>query len=176
MLKQFLKALVVLSLFVIPPTLASAKTVNVRVNPLGLLFGVTNAGIDVALTNHFTLGVEGQFFEIKSGSTEAQSSSYGARAQYFFTEALADSWYLAGFYNIVSAEAENTLTNESASVDGSVVGGVFGYMWMWSNFNIQLGFGYQSITIEESTTASSIDFDALNTSLPVIEFNLGWAF
>ncbi|MCB0379423.1 MAG: DUF3575 domain-containing protein [Bdellovibrionales bacterium] len=158
------------------PASANDKFVNIRVNPIGVLAGVANLGADFALTDNFTLGVQGSYIKLSVTDTEATANSYGVAAQYFFTEAFADSWYLGASYEFLSSDAKNKTTNEQASLDGSIVGGVIGYMWMWTNFNIQLGLGFQALKIESPPAGSTINIDDLNLTLPRIDFSLGWAF
>lgn len=176
MFSSLMKLVIPLMLLFSTQAMAAGKSVNIRVNPLGLLAGVANVGVDFALTNHFTLGAQASYLKLSTGNTEATANSFGVRGQLFINDAFTDSWYFALSGDMLNADAENDVTNETASVTGTSYGVLAGYMWMWTNFNIMLGFGIQSINIEEDTSAPTVDISGLNTTYPALEFNLGWAF
>ncbi len=148
---------------------------NIRLNPVGLLFGVANLGADFAVNENFTLGGNVSYWNLDVGSSEADVFGYGVRGQLFFDEVFTDSWYAAASVSLSQARARNTNSGNEASVDGFTISGIIGYMWIWDNFNMQLGGGVQIINLDE-TANSDIDFAGLGGTLPTIEYSLGWAF
>lgn len=151
------------------------KKININLSPLGLVLGVTNIGFDYAVARKFTLGGSFTYISLDSGAIEASATGLEIKGQYFFTEAFTNSWYLLGMYAYTSGEATNNLTLDEANLDVTSLGALGGYMWMWTNFNIQLGLGVQSLSVEQ-TTSSNVDTSDFDGSFAYLDFRLGWAF
>lgn len=153
----------------------SDKTLNIRLNPVGLLYGVSSLGVDFTLSERFTLGPQVAFYELEDGNNDADVLSYGARGQFFFDQVYTDSWYLAGTLDFVNAETENSTTFEEDDVTGFSTSLLLGYMWMWDTVNMQLGAGLQNTELDDAT-AATIDTASISGLEPVAEFNFGLAF
>lgn len=173
-MKSMIKLAFVVAL--LTPSLAWAEGShmgNIRVNPLGLLFGSFNVGADFAVSDQFTLGGGGSYSSLSSGSTKASAFGIEARAQYFFDKVFTDDWYLAPFFAYSSGTGEDGI-NSDIDVTVTSFGAAIGYMWIWDNFNIQFGGGLQSLSIDADSNATN--FTSLDGVLPYLEFTLGYAF
>ena len=166
-------ALVCAILLQIPATSFANHTMNVRVDPLSLLFGAANVGADFAVSDQWTLGGGVSYSSYKSGDTKASAFGVEGRAQFFFNQVFSDSWYLAPYFTYAQGTGESTTVSD-VTVSVTQIGAIIGYMWIWENFNIQLGGGFRHISIDADSNAST--FDDLSGVIPALEFNLGYAF
>lgn len=174
---------------------ATAKSMNVRVNPLAMLIGVVNADIDFGITDGITLGPSLSMLSAKSGvsgtgitTSETKISAYsiGARANFYFSGvSFTDGWYFgpsASYLPVSVTETEGT-DSYSASMGAFSVSALLGYQWMWETFNINLGLGagYYSTSSSVTATTSSgksttVAVPSFSGVAPSLEFSLGYAF
>lgn len=154
------------------------KDLNIRVNPLGFIFGAANVQFDIGISDSFTLGPSLSYASVKATSTttvngtttsssSVSSSAFGvgARANLFLGHSrFTDGWYLGPEVGFASAKAGST------SASGLSVGAVVGYGWFWEKgFNIMFGLGVQYISVDTAVFS-------VGGVLPAGEFTLGYAF
>ncbi len=151
------------------------KKFNISVNPLGLAIGIGNIGLDYAITDQVTLGGNLSYANLDTGDIEASANGFGLKAQVFANGAFTNSWYASVFYSAASGDAEDTFDGDTASIDISSMGLTGGYMWIWENFNIQFGGGFQSISVDASSN-TGVDIDDIEGTGLALDFTLGWAF
>lgn len=152
----------------------SDKFMNIRVNPLGLVFGLINADIDFKVADAITVGPSLMFWSL-AGIT---AFGGGARGNYYFNgQAFTDSFYLGAHAEYALVTYKTSLGNSSAGVFGA--GALAGYHWVWDGgFNIMLGggIGYYAGSSTVTINGQTASVTGLNGVSPALEFTLGWAF
>jgi hypothetical protein len=162
----------------------SKKRFNVHTNPLTWIVGLYSIGADVAITDNVTLGGSYNIFDFSGDEFEenidASANGLGFRAQYFFNQAFTDSWYLTGFFDSTKGEVDDTSTNQFADFRVNSTGVTAGYFWIWNNFNIQLGLGFQqnNVKVTDSTLSAQdrADLEDLDGASITGDFRIGLAF
>jgi hypothetical protein len=162
---------------------------NFRLNPVGLISGGIDANLDFKITQNWTVGPQGIYLHAKLSPSGIFNSDYdvtaygfGARANWFFTGAMKDGYYLGPSleYLRVNIKTGDSLGPASGTASGLMASCLIGYGWFWDNVNIMLGGGYgavlgtSSITIKD--TAGNQEIITANLSGIALEFSLGWAF
>lgn len=162
----------------------SMKRFNIHTNPLTWIVGLYSIGADVAITERITIGGSYNIFDFSGDefedNIEASANGLGFRAQYFFNKAFADSWYLTGFYDSTKGEVDDTSTNDFADFKINALGVTAGYFWIWDNFNIQLGLGFQrnNVRVTNSTLSpqDEADLEDLDGTRITGDLRIGFAF
>jgi hypothetical protein len=144
------------------------KSSNIRVNPLGLMFGVANATWDIGAAERFTIGPSAAFTTRTSNGVTATGYGFGVDTNFFLGhDRFTDSWIFSPFIGYAHASSSN------GSASGSSLGANIQYGWFYdSGFNIGLGGGIQYISIDYS----SLGLGTASGLLPSITFTLGYAF
>jgi len=169
--------IVFLSLFISAQAIAVDYRLNLSLNPVGLIFGVANLGLDWAPSDNFTVGASYATASLSDDDIEIESNGFGLKLQYFFYEAFNDSWYMATSYNSSHGEALNVRSLREEKIDLYSFTASLGYMWISGPVNFQLGIGVQQIFLDEQTPGqNSFDFSSFEGVLPYADFNLGFAF
>ena len=162
----------------------SKKRFNIHTNPLTWVVGLYSIGADVAVADKLTLGGSYNVFNFSGDEFEdnidASANGFGLRAQYFFNQAFADSWYLSGFYDSTKGEVDDTDTNQFADFKVNSTGVTAGYFWIWGNFNLQLGLGFQRNNVEVTDSTLSpedqADIEDLDGTSVTGDLRIGFAF
>lgn len=157
-----------LFLFTFVSGFAFAQSTNITVNPLGLLLGTANLGVEFKVSDNLTVGPSASFSHIKSGSESATGFGLGAKLDvYLSSDAFTDSWVLTPFFGW------GRYSNNDDSINAFAGGVVFGYYWIWpSGFNMNFGLGIQYI----SADFDEIGLGDVSAVLPAGNFSLGYAF
>lgn len=126
------------------PIFASAD-VNLRIAPLGVLFGVANVELDVPLNNQFAAGPQLGYSRQTIDRTRVQVWAFGLRGIWYFSgKVFTDSWYLSPSlaYSSINVHRDDPnysgLEGNAGAVSASLI---FGYQWNWSVINLSLGAG-----------------------------------
>lgn len=157
----------------------SDKSVNVRINPLGLLLGVLSGDVDFSISRKFTVGPSLSYYSASLLGTKLTGFGIGARGNYYLSgDAMTDSFILGpnvgmSLFSISSGTA-------SASTVGFYMGGIAGYQWVWqSGFNINLGLGanyYIQSASAKASDGTSLSVPGFHGIGPTGELTIGWAF
>jgi hypothetical protein len=180
-MKTLLSALLISSLTFISTAKAD---VNVRVDALGALAGIANLHVDFGLGNAWSLGPSVQYINQSVDDFEANATSVGVRANYFFNgKIFTQGWYLGPSINWMSVKVEDndpSLGKLEGSANGMAFTVLGGYQWMWESFNINLGIGPVYYTLgsikAKSDRGFSEEFSGYDGMGISSEFTLGWKF
>lgn len=156
-----------------------SRSVNVRVNPLGLLIGAISADVDIKAGQKLTIGPTLSYMSASFLTTKLSGFGVGVRANYYLSgDAMSDSWIIgpsAGLA-IFSVNAGG----ESASSTGIYVGAIVGRQWVFSNgLNINVGLGMNWYSQGASVkTAGGFEMEVpfFHGIAPAGEITLGYAF
>ena len=139
--RNTMKRLFVLLLFVLAANAASAQYTAVRVNALGLATGTVNAGVDVAVSEKWSVEASAYWNPISPESlrTKVLGAVVGVRRWRFEP-------HVGFFWGVHSALAQYRVGNRNKRYNGWAVGvgASAGYSWMlhrrW-NFSLEGGIG-----------------------------------
>lgn len=124
----------------------------VVVNPVGLLFGVFNAGYIMKLNDKTSLEIFGEYWTWKSGDFKASALGIGGAYLFHFKPTALRGWYAGPTASILFWKAENTyfdyssykVKTEEATSTWFSIGGIIGYRWVFnSGLLIDLNTGIQ---------------------------------
>ena len=161
---------------------------NFRFSPLGLVFGLASASLDIAVNQDWTVGPELSYAKFKVNASGTNQTSFdvnlasaGVRANWFKNGVYTDGLYVGPFVRYaktsIDASGSTTITGEAAGV---AVGSLVGYGWFWNSFNMMLGGG--AAVASGSSNMVVIDSNGNRTEIPnrgvglAGEFSLGWTF
>lgn len=156
------------------------KTMNIRVNPLAIVFGVINADADFRVGEKMTIGPSLSFATSSAGTIKATGFGASARMNYYLTgDAISDSWYVSPDVGLLFLSVSDGGAN-SGSATAFVGGATAGYHWVWgSGFNLMLGFGAGFYTAPKTVVASSgtsLATPSFTGVLPRLDLGIGYAF
>lgn len=166
-MKSKLKKIITIGAFVFVQQIWATNT-NITVNPLGLLLGAANVGVEFKLTDSVALGPQLAFAKVSSGINDATGLGAGVKADFYLSSStFSDSWVLSPSVNYFR------FTNNSQTASGLSLAAIIGYSWFWpSGFNMNLGFGIQYLTLD----FTDLGLASVSGTLPAGNFSLGWAF
>lgn len=161
---------------------------NFRFSPLGLVLGIGNASLDVAINSDWTVGPELSYAKFKLDASGGGGTTYdvnlasaGVRANWFKNGVYTDGLYVGPFLRYAKTSVGSTgatvVTGETAGV---AVGSLVGYGWFWNSFNMMLGGG-AALAMGESNMVIT-EANGKRTEIPnrgagfAGEFSLGWTF
>ena len=178
-----MKKLVFIVLCMMNSSVVLASDWNVKTNPISLLIGATNAEVNYAVHDHFTIGLGGLVWSTEILDIEFTASEYHARFDYWFHESFKQGWYIGAQVSKITMDLSTKVSGVKFSGDISSTGylGQFGYHWQWDHFNIDFGTyaGYYSFdpNIELTDSAGNIEKETVPAFGAVgAEFFIGWAF
>ncbi len=153
MKNYYLLAIALLSL-----TFSNAQEQAVKANPIGLAFGVANAGYEFATNETQTLTISGLYYNI----SDASGFGVGAEYRFYFSsdEALR-GWHAGPSVGYVSLEDD---FNNSASF--FALGGEVGHQWIFGEhflLDVFAGLGY----VAGDSDDLAVTVDAVAVSLGV---------
>lgn len=158
---------------------AETSRFNINMSPVGFILGAYNLGVDIALTKNISVGATGLLAKYESDEAEVDGVGLGLRSTYFFNHVFQDSWYASFDIGTLDVDGEDKDTADTASLDALTTSLKLGYMWRWTNFNIQLGLGVTNIKMDISASTSpdlKADLEDLEGVTPAIDFLIGYAF
>jgi hypothetical protein len=169
---------------------AQGDTFNFRFSPLSVLLNGAALGLDIAITDQWTIGPALEWANFDFGQTgiltediEIKVFGIAARANWFANGTYTDGFYIGPYLQYVKAEAESSdgISSVEGKVNAIYAGSLFGYGWFWDNFNIMLGAGFGlgvGDTKIEVKDSSGNEVTKVNSSGGVFagEFTLGWTF
>ncbi|WP_299173121.1 DUF3575 domain-containing protein [uncultured Allomuricauda sp.] len=151
----YLLAIALLSL-----TFSNAQEQAVKANPIGLAFGVANAGYEFATNETQTLTISGLYYNI----SDASGFGVGAEYRFYFSsdEALR-GWHAGPSVGYVSLEDD---FNNSAGF--FAIGGEVGHQWIFGEhflLDVFAGVGY--VAGDSDDLAVSIDATAVSLGVAI---------
>lgn len=151
--------------------MATAQTQTVKLNPLGVVFGLYNASYESALSDKGSYQVGANFYSYKL--FEQKTTGFGVEGGYrhYFREVLKGPYV---FPRVGFAQNSTKVNGESASFSQANIGATIGWQWLFGSgfvFDLGVGYGYNFVIVK----ADSITND-YNRGLPRFGFSLGYAF
>jgi hypothetical protein len=154
---------------------------NVSVSPLHLLLPLVELQAEVYATPVVSLaaiGGAGQATVERSGEPDQTYDVWEAGGQaraYFFGSTQEGAFAGAEvLYAHVSGRTEG-VTGLGA---GTEIGGIVGYKWVWDGgflLDLNGGVGYLAVSAEAHDSTDE-DSQSDSQTIPILNFNLGWAF
>ena len=74
---------------------ANDYSYNLKTAPVSDLIGIVNVELDIAVSEHFTLGPSYLGFNYEHSEVDYDSDAFGIRANYYFNKALSGGWLLS---------------------------------------------------------------------------------
>lgn len=163
---------------------AFAKDMNFRFGPIGLLAGFINGELDFAVGSNWSVGPIVGFISRSSDNVDIDAGQIGLRADYYFNGTFTDGWYITPQVSIAGFDVteNDTLYGKlEDKVGGVIVSGMVGYNWFWDTFNMGVGGGLSTYTVDnlelkDSTGTVRDKYDRFSNLQLALEFNLGWTF
>lgn len=157
---------------------------NVKTAPVSALIGITNVELDIAMSEHFTLGPMYAGFNFDHSDVNYDANALGVRVNYYFDKALAGGWLfsLSAFYGDFEISQEDQGINYSTTTATRAYTALFSYQAMWKHFNLTFGLGASYFSLPSTVTAVegvdvlTIDTSFLSGATPNAEFTVGWRF
>jgi hypothetical protein len=157
-----MKKILVLGMLFFAFNIANAQTNVIKANPLGLIFGIANAGYEFATTDSQTATISGIYFNV----SDVTGVGAGAEYRFYFAGEAIRGWHAGPSLGYLSLEDD---FNNSASA--FTIGGEIGHQWILrENFAIDVFAGVGAITGADSLSG----FDA--TTAISLGFSFGYAW
>ncbi len=172
-----------LSILVLALSLNAAAEVNLRASPIAPLVGTVMLEADFKISDKWSLGPTVLYTSADRNGFDTEAYVIGARGNYYFAGTFVQGWYLSPGLKYVNINLKDDTS--SGEIEGEASGIVLnlygGYLWMWENFNIQLGAGpvintLGKITVENKSRNYQEDFDGYEGIDLGVEFTIGWKF
>ncbi len=165
---------------------APLRSVNFRVNPVGLLFGVWGGDVEFGLLKRLTLGPSAAVLKGLTGATDSTYYQFGAIATvYLASERFTDSVLvrMSGYYIPISIARQSAGTVFTGVLPTASFGVSGGYEWMFSNginINLAAGVAYYLTSPRLETRAADGAAQTFTTGevqgfQPTLEISVGWA-
>ncbi|HEY9051404.1 MAG TPA: DUF3575 domain-containing protein [Gammaproteobacteria bacterium] len=163
---------------------ANDYSYNLKTAPVSDLIGIVNVELDIAVSEHFTLGPSYLGFNYEHSEVDYDSDAFGIRANYYFNKALSGGWLLslsATYGDFEISKTDNNI-NYSTNTATRIYTALAGYQAMWNHFNLTFGIGASYFSLPSTVTAvEGVDILEINTSflsgvVPNAEITLGWRF
>ena len=119
-----MKKLLVLSVLCFTFHMASGQTNAVKANPIGLAFGIANAGYEFTTTDSQSLTISGLYFNI----SDITGIGAGAAYRYYFDEEAITGWHAGPSVGFFSLEDDFNTTATVFSFGGEV-----GHQWVFDS-------------------------------------------
>jgi len=144
---------------------------NVKVGPLGFVFGNYNLRYEKVLSDKGTFQVGANYFDFSIGDTGVTSFGVDGGYRHYFKEAMRGA-YVFPSVGLQFAGAEALGEDESATTLG--IGATIGYQWITGgDFVIDLGLGYGRTLVLSTSDGATTDF---GRGGPRFQFAIGYAF
>ncbi len=154
----------------------------IKVNPLGLLFGIADLTYERGLNENSSFEIAPQYGGFSVGSLKYSTIGLGANYKYYSSGEAVKGFYLSPgiFYSSGTVKEDDTFSGTSSSINATNYGikAVFGKQWIWdSGFTLDLngGLGYQSFSYsgDGATTFSGLKGNGI---FPSLRLGLGFNF
>jgi hypothetical protein len=155
------------------------KIANIKVEPMGLLYGIFGGEVSFRLTDKWSLGGSYQWFQYVTSGHTTTAQQYGGSVNWFALGRKPGGGgpYVRGFFQLLPVEV-TTVANDR-TVTNDLLGAILGYQWMWSNgLNTNLGAGvtFQHALATQTASATFQLGAVVNQLEPTFEWTIGWAF
>ena len=167
----------------------SADTMNFRFSPIGLIVGSVDVGLDFAVAPQWTVGPQVNYWHRHVGASSGFTSDWdvkaygvGARANWFKNGVYTDGLYVGPslMYASVKVTNDDSFGTTTGTASGLFAGGLVGYGWYWSSFNMMLGGGFTVGLGDTKVTVTSSNGTKTDVSTSIaglaLEYSLGWTF
>ena len=158
----------------------SSRALDIRINPINLLFGVAMVEADFKIAPRLTLGPQLGLTMASSdiSGVSAKGLSFGARLNWYFTgDALTTGWYLSPIAGYTLDYL--TMGDFSGQIGGMYFGGLIGHQWVFdSGFDFSIGAGMTHYGIATGTTAQDgivLATPGIYGWVPTLDISLGLA-
>ncbi len=129
-----MKKVVLLIITVISFNFANAQTKVIKANPLGLAFGIANAGYEFSTTDSQSLTVSGLYFNV----SDITGVGLGAEYRFYFDGEAIQGWHAGPGFGYFSLKDNADTTASITSLSGEV-----GHQWIFGeHFALDLFAGY----------------------------------
>ena len=161
--------LVLLSLVTLYPSYAHADSINLRVNPFSVVAGGISGGVDVGISDHLSLDLDGGYTNDTSIITgiKGRAITGGARLTYYSDSMKDDSFTTAIGVSRAHIELRNKDNEKQIAkvTSGDVKAG---YRWVWdSGFNTSFSGGIAQV----NASSNNVKIRGL---VPVAELSVGY--
>jgi hypothetical protein len=156
-----MKKIIIVGMLLLAVSISRAQTKTIKANPLGLAFGIANAGFEFSTTESQSLTISGIYFDVFS------ISGYGLGADYrfYFDGEAISGWHAGPSLGYLSLEDDS---NNSGSIIS--IGGEVGHQWIFGeHFALDLFVGYGFVT-------GGDDLEGLDAPAGSIGLSLGYAW
>ncbi len=148
-------------------TFVEAQTNIVKVNPLGLAFGIANAGYEFTIADKQSITISGAYFKESGNQDVANVDGYGANVLYNFYFS-ADKVAPKGFH-IAPGIGVFFLSNSTDNLSVLSLNATAGHQWiLWEHFAIDVFAQYSYLT---KTSLSGVNSSNIGLGL-----SLGYAW
>lgn len=171
---KFLRAATILFLITVP-TQSFAK-ISINVDPIAALVGLIDASIDFQLGNNLTAGAGIISWNSSLLGSSFTASGFSVRANYLFSGAYRDSWYISPTYKSFSIKATDSITGATGSTNSGGAGAFVGYWWFWNTFQLNLGAGVLASSSSQITYSNGTTDTLPSFTSGGLEFLIGWHF
>ncbi|MEI6184425.1 MAG: DUF3575 domain-containing protein [Bacteroidota bacterium] len=148
----------------------------VKVNPLGLLFGIVDLTYERGLNENSSFEIVPQYGGFTVGDFKYSTIGLGANYKYYSSGEAVKGFYLSPGLFYSSGKVTDSY-NSSISATNFGIKAVFGKQWIWeSGFALDLngGFGYQSFSYSgDNSTISGLKGNGI---FPSLRLGLGYNF
>lgn len=173
-----------LLVFVLILSQSALADMMVRTSPLTLLIGAPNVELGFKVTDGLSVGGGFTTWAVDINDIEMDFLAYHARADYYFSGAYNQGWYISGIFGAASidlATTDDAGTKYKGDVNGTYVAFFGGYHWQWTQFFIDLGIGTSTYSFSDTLDLEDENGNKEEESIPAIsatglEFNIGWTF
>lgn len=184
MQKNITRILALLALITTSAAHAQDYMFNIKTAPISDLIGIVNVEMDIAVSEHFTVGPSYLGFNYEHSDVDYDANSFGVRGNYYFNRALSGGWLvsLSALYGDFDISEQSAGITYSTTTSTRIYSALFGYQAMWNHFNLTFGLGASyfsmpsTVTAVEGSDLLEIDTSFLSGILPNAELTLGWRF
>lgn len=134
-MKKFLAVLTVFT------SMVQADPFHAELNLLSYFLGRTSLNLNYKITEKFTVGVYGSYFNPKTLGIDWSGVGFGARSDFYpFATPYTNAWYLAlGLgYRMINGSSGPVGTLSASGFEGQLT---TGYLWFFNKISIRLGGG-----------------------------------
>ena len=147
-----------------------------------LLFGIGDFVVGAAYNS-----ASASLTDSVAGTVSATLTLTNFKFGYYSNGLGTHSWYgtgLIGQTNIKGEKVGGVGGNASGSTSASILGASFGYHWFWGVFDMKLGLGvmtfsgWKDLDVKDAsgTSLATVKMSELPTSLPMLDFGIGFNF
>ena len=156
-----MKKIIILGMLLLSVSITKAQTKAIKANPLGLAFGIANAGFEFSTTESQSLTISGIYFDV------LDISGYGLGAEYrfYFDGEAISGWHAGPSLGYLFLE-------DGFDNSGSIfsIGGEVRHQWIFGeHFLLDLFVGYGFVT-------GGDDLEGLDATAGSVGLSLGYAW